>query len=348
MSRTIRKQLISEIETLRGSRVITFVTSSRPNIQSDIETSDIRKFRAHLEDICHKCKSLDLFLYSYGGEIEAAWSLVNLLREYDINFNVLIPYHARSAATMIALGAKEIVMGKMASLGPIDPTIRIAGGDFDGMEISVSDIDSFEDFIRDEYQVEKPEEKMKAFTLLGEDISPILLGKAYRNYLETKKDAKKLLQRNINNPKKVKSIVNMFIKEISTHNHSISRLEAKESGLNVTYASEKLEKLLWKLYIQYERVMQMDIPYIDEPPAKSSTREVIFTLIESQILTNKKVGLQKFKKLNFPKGSYLVSGDSGAAVYTPDAQTIPILPTGQIMAKDGFIYDKTEDIYWVK
>lgn len=341
-----RKNIIAEIEKIRGSKVLTYVTSNRPNIESDIESADIINFRRHLDDICTKCSNIDLFLFSNGGEIETAWELVSLIREYNINFSVLIPYHARSAATMIALGAKEIVMGKMASLGPIDPTIRIRGGELSGMQISASDIDSYEDFLREEYQITDPEDKVEAFKMLGENVSPVLIGKAYRNYLETRKDAQKLLRYNINNPKKIKKIVQLFIKDISTHNHSISRPEAKESGLNVTFPDKKLEKLIWDLYKEYEKSMKMDKPYVDLPPKDKNYQEVIFTFIESHGLSSKKCGKINFKKLDFPKGSHLVSVDETEAVYTPSGETIPLIPTGQLIAANGFIYDKTEDIFW--
>lgn len=357
MTKSIRKKLIQEIEELRGSRVITYITSNRENVSSEIEEQDIIKFREHLDDVCTKCKKLDLFIFSYGGELEAAWELVNLLREYNVEFSVLVPYHARSAATLIALGAKEVVMGKMGSLGPIDPTIRIKGGELSGMQLSASDIDSFEDFLRDEYQITKPEDKIKGLEMLGKNVSPLLLGKAYRNYVETKKDAENMLRRNINDPKKVKSIVRCFIKDIKTHNHSISRDEAKKSGLNVIKTDNKLEKLLWSLYKQYEKAMEMDIPYIDEPPRatqKSSSgrekerRDVPLTYIETSDLTSIKISLLHFKKLDFPKGSKLVNQEGDTAIYTPNGETIPAIPTGQFIAAHDFIYDKTEDIYWVK
>jgi ClpP class serine protease len=347
MSEPKRKKIIAEIEKVRKSRIISYITSNRPNIQSDIESDDIIHFREHLDDICTTCKNIDLFLFSYGGEIEVAWELVNLLREYNVDFSVLIPYHARSAATMIALGAKEIVMGKMGALGPIDPTIRIRGGELSGMQISASDIDSYEDFLREEYQITKPEEKMEAFKILSENVSPVLLGKAYRNYLETRKDARKVLQRHINSPAKVKKIVNLFIKEISTHNHSISRPEAKESGLNVIFPDKKLEQLIWQLYKEYERIMKMDIPYVDEPPKKKATKEVPFTIIESANIISKKIGLIKFKQLDFEKGSYLVSSEGEPAVYTPSGETIPVIPNGRLIAANSLVYDKTEEVYWI-
>lgn len=348
MSDNKRKQIIKEIEELRGSRVITYVTSNRDNINSEIEGTDIIKFREHLDKVCSNCSKLDLFLFSYGGELEAAWELVNLMREYNVEFSVLIPYHARSAATLIALGAKEVIMGKMGSLGPIDPFIRIRGGELNGMQLSAADIDSYEDFLSTEYDIEKPEDKMRAFEMLGRNVSPLLLGKAYRNYLETRKDAENMLRRNIKDPKRVKSIVRCFIKDIKTHNHSISRAEAKKSGLNVVYTDKKLEQLTWDLYKQYEKKMKMDIPYIDEPPKDKERRDVPLTYIESNELTSVKISLLHFKKLDFAKGSKLVDNNGETAVYTPEGDVIPLIPDGRLIAAHDFIYDKTEDIYWVK
>ena len=91
----------------------------------------------------------------------------------------------------------------------------------------------------------------------------------------------------------------------------------------------------------------MEIPYIDNPPKKKTTREVPFTYIESTNILSKKIGLIKFKQLDFPKGSYLISAEGEVAVYTPSGETIPVIPTGQLIAANGLIYDKTENIYWV-
>lgn len=279
--------------------------------------------------------------------MDAAWELVNLLKEYNVNFSVLIPYHARSAATMITFGAEEIVMGKMAALGPIDPTVRIDGGELGGMEISVSDIDSYEDFFRDEYQISKPEDKMKAFAMMGEHVPPVLLGKAYRRYLQTKKDARMLLKPHFKDKEKAEKIVNLFIKENSTHTHSISRPEAKEAGLNVKFAEPKLEKILWDLYKEYEKDMEMEIPYIDSPPPNSNRREVTFSYIESQNKKSKKFGVIKFNKLEFPKGSHLISIEETPAILTPGGETIPLIPKGILLSEAGHIYDKTEEVYWL-
>jgi hypothetical protein len=347
MSEESRKKIIEEIEALRGSKVLTYVMTNRPNIRSDMDSTDIIRFREHLDRICNVCTKLDLFLYSYGGELEAAWELVNLIREYNLDFSVLVPYHCRSSATLLAMGAREIVMGRMGTLGPIDPTIRLSGGQLEGMEISLADMDTYEDFLREEYQIVRPEEKVKAFEKLAQAVSPILIGRAYRNYLETRDDATRLLQHYISDQQKVKKIVKCLLHGIHTHNHSISRNEARKIGLNVVNAPPKLENLLWGLYKEYEKAMQMDIPYIDIPPKNRPDREIPFTYIESEGITSMKIGLQKFKKLNYPQGSTLTTSNGTPAVYLPDGNIVPIWTNGELLMHEGAIYEKSEDIYWV-
>jgi hypothetical protein len=42
-----------------------------------------------------------------------------------VQFRVIVPELAKSAATIVALGAKEIVMGYCSELGPIDPQVFV-------------------------------------------------------------------------------------------------------------------------------------------------------------------------------------------------------------------------------
>jgi ClpP class serine protease len=76
----------------------------------------------HIRDL-PKSSRIDLFLYSRGGAIEVPWRMITMLREHCNHLSVLIPYRALSAATLIALGCDEIVMGGKAELGPIDPAL---------------------------------------------------------------------------------------------------------------------------------------------------------------------------------------------------------------------------------
>jgi hypothetical protein len=72
--------------------------------------------------------NLDLILHSPGGSPEAAESIVAVLRARFSNVRVLVPVMAKSAATMIALAANEILMPRSAELGPIDPQFLLSDG----------------------------------------------------------------------------------------------------------------------------------------------------------------------------------------------------------------------------
>jgi ATP-dependent protease ClpP protease subunit len=72
--------------------------------------------------------SLDLILHSPGGSAEAAEAIVSVLRAQFKTVRVLVPVMAKSAATMIALAANEILMPRSAELGPIDPQFLLSDG----------------------------------------------------------------------------------------------------------------------------------------------------------------------------------------------------------------------------
>src|SRR4030065_2812573 len=117
-----KKQLIQQIEELRNSRVITYLTSDRQGpVNARVAMDIIPIIRKQLRQI-GKVENIDLFLYSAGGDAMAPWRLVSMIREYFDKFSVLIPYKAHSAATMISLGADEIVMSDLSELSPIDPS----------------------------------------------------------------------------------------------------------------------------------------------------------------------------------------------------------------------------------
>jgi hypothetical protein len=70
-------------------------------------------------------KPVLLFIQSGGGSIEPAYQIAKACHKHSKDkFIVCIPREAKSAATLIALGADEIHMGDLSQLGPIDPQIN--------------------------------------------------------------------------------------------------------------------------------------------------------------------------------------------------------------------------------
>src|SRR5271169_3468979 len=100
-----RKQLIRQIEDLRKSRVITYLTSDRQGPFNARIAMDVIPLVSKQMQAIGKIKNIDLFLYSAGGDTLVPWRLVSMIREYCSKFSVVVPYKAHSAATMIALGA---------------------------------------------------------------------------------------------------------------------------------------------------------------------------------------------------------------------------------------------------
>lgn len=94
--------------------------------------------KSHANKIYDSIKDLEdvdiaMLISSPGGKIEPAYLISKTCKRKAKNkFIVSIPRKAKSAATLIALGAKEIHMGMMSELGPIDPQI----GDFPALSMS--------------------------------------------------------------------------------------------------------------------------------------------------------------------------------------------------------------------
>ena len=68
-------------------------------------------------------KSIFLLLHTNGGQVEPAYLVSKCCKKSAPKFVVAVPRLAKSAGTLIALGADEIHVGIISELGPIDPQI---------------------------------------------------------------------------------------------------------------------------------------------------------------------------------------------------------------------------------
>ena len=74
--------------------------------------------------------SIDIILETPGGSGETAEDIVKLLREKYQQVGVIVPGMAKSAGTLIAMAADEVLMEAMSALGPIDAQISWQGKQF--------------------------------------------------------------------------------------------------------------------------------------------------------------------------------------------------------------------------
>jgi len=257
-----RIALIKKIEELRGSTVMCFLTGLQQNVPSQIADDSVRVIFDHLLLFPSRpVAKLDLFLCSNGGSGTVPWRLVSLFREFAKSFNVLIPYRAYSAATLIALGADEIVMHPFAELGPIDPTVS---NEFNPTEqptgrrlgISVEDVKAYVTFIKTTVGITHEDELIKAVEALTAKVHPLALGNVERFLAQTRMIARKILRTHMGDADghTIEEIIENMASKLYFHGHPINRQEAKEDlGLKVTVDLQpNLESAMWELYKEYD------------------------------------------------------------------------------------------------
>jgi hypothetical protein len=262
MSRLDRVKLIRQIEGIRGSTVICYLTSLRPNVPSQMSDDAVRVTFDHLLRLpARPVRKLDIFLCSNGGSGTVPWRLVSLFREFATSFGVLVPYRAYSAASLIALGADEIVMHPFAELGPIDPTVS---NDFNPVEqgtgkrlgISVEDVSAYINFVKSGVGISHEDELVKAVEILANKVHPLALGNVERFLSQSRMIAKKILRTHMKDADEhaIKEIVENMASKLYFHGHPINRQEAKDDlKLKVTTdISPELEAAMWSLYLDYE------------------------------------------------------------------------------------------------
>jgi Serine dehydrogenase proteinase len=122
----IKERLCSEItEILKAHGLEDDCCLAILEPQNSIDSFDLDQiFTALKETNPHNSKRVILFVISAGGSIEPAYQISKLCKSFALGqFIVVVARHAKSAATMVAIGADEIHMGPLGQLGPIDPQI---------------------------------------------------------------------------------------------------------------------------------------------------------------------------------------------------------------------------------
>ena len=184
-----RLQLYKEIETERNSKLLVFITGDRPNLETQIPSEMQDYFVDHLDKF-NLPEKISLFLYTRGGDTMAAWSLINLIKQFCKSYEVIITAKARSAGTLISLGANKIIMSKQATLGPIDPSLNsplnpqnpaIPQNPQARVPVSVESIKGFFEYAKQELNISNQNDMTRIFNVLADKIHPIVIGNVFRS-----------------------------------------------------------------------------------------------------------------------------------------------------------------------
>jgi ClpP class serine protease len=123
--RYLRQAKIKEIGEKTGAQLLCYVSGRYAEIGRDDTIGFI--------DLLHNVRRgepIDLFMHTRGGDLDAAEKLTELVQTAvgTARFRVIIPDMAKSAGTLMALGADAIVMSDSSELGAIDPQIALDDG----------------------------------------------------------------------------------------------------------------------------------------------------------------------------------------------------------------------------
>jgi ClpP class serine protease len=242
-----RANKIAEIQTKRGSRVITLVHRQEtmrllgfPVVRYiDMDDSEAVVRAIHeMEDNA----PIDIMLHTPGGLVLASLQIARALREHKAKVTVFVPHMAMSGGTLIALAADEIVMCSHSMLGPIDPQI----GTFPAASLIK--------VVKD-----KPIAEIDDQTLILADVGAKAMEQVCRAATE-------LLEKRMPHDK-ARALAEKLSSGQWTHDYPITVTEAREMGLNVTTDMPEEVFELMALYPQPVRT-NPTVEYLPVPPAQ--------------------------------------------------------------------------------
>lgn len=264
-----RVELYKELESKRNSKLLVYYTSTRQGLETQIAQDVLPKFSNQLDSI-GDTKKITLFLYTNGGNTLAAWSLVNLIRSFCKELEIIIPSNCFSSGTLICLGANKLIMTKQAALGPIDPSIN---GPLNPMipgiqnpeakvPVSVEYVNAYMEMAKKDFGITDQKNLTEIMLHLSEKIHPLILGQVYKSKSQIQMIARNLMKYQKINKEKTDTIIKFLCSESGSHDYSIRREEAINNlGLNVEKPTIELYSIIKKIHDDISEELELDNPY---------------------------------------------------------------------------------------
>jgi len=238
-----RQALIKSIEDQWGRRLICYVSGRTATIDRD----DVAGFMEVLHNIPSDT-DIDLLLHTGGGDVDAAEKLMALVQATirGGQLRVIIPDFAKSAGTLMVLGADSFIMSDSSELGTIDPQIWTDDGRGNVICHSVlSYLDAFKthsDALR-----ENPDDPVARLMLSKLDPTTLRHYEAIRDRARTYAEGQ--LRRKGRNFSQIASAL-LDITRWPSHGQMIKWQDVRDLGLPVEYVPPRSERwqAYWRLY----------------------------------------------------------------------------------------------------
>lgn len=258
-----RLDVYREIEAYRKRPLIVYATSTRSGVRAMLDGDAVSQVVEQIRAI-GKGHAIDVLVHSYGGDPLAAWRIMSTLRESYEKVSVLVPFSAFSAATLLALGADEIVMHPFAALGPIDPQIqaRTPKGE---IQFAYEDVGAFLKFVKEHVGLTEQAFLTPIMDKLFSMAEPLTIGAAQRASDLSSEIGERMLRMHMKKEKdlgRAKEIARNLNRSFLNHGDAVSRKRAKdEVGLQIADSDPKLEDLIWRAYAELDAFMELNTPF---------------------------------------------------------------------------------------
>ena len=276
------QQVIAEASAQLGAPVVTYWNNPRGSVCSN----DVLALHNILERLGHH-ETIYLFIKSGGGSGQVSLRLVSLLRQHCRRLVALVPLECASAATMVALGADEILMGPTAYLTAVDTSLNhpLSPIDRDNDRVSVS-LDELTRVIR-LWRAEQGERDAAAadnpYRHLFEYVHPLVIGAVDRAESLSIMICRELLAHHVDDEAKVERIATTLNSKYPSHSYPILLAEARKIGLNAGRIPDRVNALLLDLNMLYSEMGQKATTDFDEIRAHGNEIINILEALDVQI-----------------------------------------------------------------
>lgn len=134
-------QSVQRLEKALNMPVWMLIQQNQGGDMSGIDWALNRAFFNQRNEIKAK-EPVALLLESGGGQAEFAFRIARLFQRRASEFVVVVPSWAKSAATLMALGATKLIMGRDAELGPLD--LQLFDPEKEGYDSALNSVQSLE------------------------------------------------------------------------------------------------------------------------------------------------------------------------------------------------------------
>ncbi len=263
-----RLDLYNQIEQERQSKLLVYITGDKPGMETQISQEVHDLYVNHLDKF-NLPEKITLYLYTRGGDTMAAWGLINLLKQFCNSYEVIVPSKARSAGTLMCLGANNIIMTKQATLGPIDPTLNshlnpqnpaFPQNPQARVPVSVESIKGYFNYAKEELNIHSEAELTKIFSTLSQQIHPVVIGNVFRSRQQIQMLATNLLSKHFgDDPEKMSKIINFLCSDSGSHDYPIYRREGRDYlGLRIETPSMEFYNIIKEVYDKIVDEMEMN------------------------------------------------------------------------------------------